>query len=88
MVKCKLCGKEYKNRRGLNAHLLKAHIDEYRQSGCKLDQFCTGVQNVNDDVQIRPLNLEDEAEQRAYESGYRFTDGDNLYTDDDMRKAV
>lgn len=39
MVKCPLCDKEYKDGRALHAHMLKAHLSEYRAAGCKLSAF-------------------------------------------------
>ncbi len=87
---CPLCSKFYDNRRSLNAHMLKAHYDDYKAHGCSIDAYDDVVDDVVDDVGsvvLRPLALGVEAEKMAYDEGYRFiNDADGMcYTVDEAK---
>lgn len=43
MSVCPICQKEYKNNRALNAHMLKAHIEDYRAHDCKIANYYVGM---------------------------------------------
>lgn len=97
MVKCKLCGNEYANKRGLNCHMMAKHMDEYRKAGCKLESFIDGdasgdtvtnpKEKPSDDMCLRPLNMDVLSERNAYNYGYRFIDkNEELYSMQDYEE--
>lgn len=91
MYKCKICGKEYEKRRSINAHMMKAHMEEYKQAGYKLENVSAEVAGgAGDKVHdLRVLNLNDSAEAEAYRQGYRFIDKDeNLYTMEEAKGVL
>lgn len=101
--KCPLCGREYENGRGLHAHMLKAHVEEYRAAGCRVENVASGSdgtktfakkekkeqkeQRPSRPAGLRPLRKTDRAEAAAYEEGFRYTDGENAYTAEECQEA-
>ena len=86
---CPLCSKFYDNRRSLNAHMLKAHYDDYKAHGCSIDAYNSmdGMKEVIENISVRPLDLSVEVEKLAYDEGYRFiNDADGMcYTVDEAK---
>lgn len=88
---CPLCPKFYDNRRSLNAHMLKAHYDDYKAHSFFIDAyddvFEDGVEDT-DKVDVRALDLSVEAEKMAYDEGYRFiNEADGMcYTVDEVKE--
>ena len=86
MFKCKICGKEFANKRAVHAHLLTTHGDEYRASGMKQANFVEGVEQPPEESKERPrgfryLSKHNEAERMALADGYCFVDDyENIYT--------
>jgi hypothetical protein len=69
MYICPVCGKEYDKKRSINAHMLKAHYDDYKAHNFSLSEYLH-----QGDPDIRPLDLSVESEAVAYREGYRFID--------------
>ena len=92
MFKCKMCGKEFANKRAVHAHLLTTHGAEYRAAGMKQEQFIEGVEQEPPKDSKRPdgfryLSRSNEAEAAARAAGYDFVDNyENLYTIEDAKK--
>ena len=90
---CPLCTKFYDNRRSLNAHMLKAHYDDYKEHGFSIDSYddVTADAAREEDSRkhsdnFRPLDLSVENEAIAYKEGYRFIDdADICYTIDEAK---
>lgn len=97
MIKCKLCGKEIKNKRAAHGHLITQHSAEYRESGMKQALFMDygGSSGGSDDQEkkttrphgFRHLNGKEAAERKALEF-YDYIDSEeNLYTAEEAKAA-
>lgn len=89
-MKCPICSKEFaKGKRALHAHMMKDHLTEYREKGCKLEAFGVEpdpIQKSDPPEDFRPLNLGDPLEKIAYDEGYRYFAGGNAYKTAECRK--
>ncbi len=89
MMKCPICNKEMKNGRALHAHMMKSHMEEYREKGCKLSAFGIEKEQLEKTAppdDFRPLNLSDQLEKIAYDEGYRYFSGGSAYKAAECRK--
>ncbi|MBR0596602.1 hypothetical protein [Sinanaerobacter chloroacetimidivorans] len=93
MMICPICKKEgLKNRNALHAHMLKSHLEEYRAKDCKLEAFGVvkeepGAGRKEAPEGFRPLNKSHPLERAAYDAGMRYTDGDDVWTAAECKKA-
>lgn len=54
-MKCPICGKDYpKGYASLHAHMMKAHMDEYRKKGCKLAAYGIDTKAKDQSAQPKP----------------------------------
>lgn len=83
MFKCPICEKEYINGRQLHGHMLKAHQEEYKKHGNKVANFHKGKDRP---AGFRLLNKANVDEANAYNDGFRYTDGEYVYTSDEVKE--
>lgn len=90
IVKCPICNKEFsKGKRALHAHMMKDHLEAYREKGCKLEAFGIKpepVKKTEPPEDFRPLDLSDSLEKAAYQAGYRYYAGEECYTSAECKK--
>lgn len=87
MVKCTLCSKAFKDRRGLHGHLIQSHKAEYAASGNDDSAFCEETAEPGKRPKgLRMLNAGNAQEAAAIAEGYMFFDGNLVYTADEAEE--
>lgn len=91
MSKCPICGLEYKNGRGLHAHMLKAHKEDYKKHGNSVKNYQVDDEKPKKEKYPRPddlrlLNQEDHRENLAYAEGYRYIAKGLCYTAEEVKE--
>lgn len=88
-LRCKLCGKEFKDKRSIHGHLIRVHEEEYLRSGNNDGVFFEEVKENGEErpAGFRLLNKHDPIECEAIAAGYMFYDGSlTVYTEEEARE--
>ena len=96
MLKCRICGTEKATKREMHGHLIRMHYDEYKAVGCNLEKFVDMDMEAEEEVKqerkkkkpagFRFLIRTNELENAAYKEGYRYTDGETVWTEQEARQ--
>lgn len=96
MLVCNLCGTEKATKREMHGHLIRMHYEVYKAKGCDMTKFVTMDAETEEEVKqerkkkkpagFRFLNRTNELENAAYKEGYRYTDGETVWTEEEARK--
>ena len=82
-LKCKICGKEFKDKRSIHCHLIRVHEKEYSEAENDDSKFIDEVRSSGNErpAGFRLLNKYDPTEAECIKAGYMFYDGDlTVYT--------
>lgn len=96
MLKCKICGVEKATKREMHGHLIRMHYEEYKATGCSMADLVDLDPEAEEEIKqekarkkpagFRLLIRTNELENAAYKEGYRYTDGETVWTEQEARQ--